>query len=143
MTTNRPAQITAHHLVRKAAVYIRQNGDTPLRPNDDRIASQRGQVGFPTRWGWPPDLIEIIDDDLGLSGSTTVTRAGYRRMVADVAADRIGAIFIADVTRATRNARDWVDLIETCQRHGVLVVIDGQIYDPRDIRHLWREATGQ
>ena len=143
MTNNRPLQITAHHLVRKAAVYIRQNGDRQLRQHDDRIASQRGQVCFPTRWGWPPDLIEVIDDDLGQSGSTTVTRAGYRRMVADVEADLIGAILVADVTRATRNERDWVDLIEKCQRHDVLVVVDGTIYDPRHIRQLWREVTGQ
>jgi DNA invertase Pin-like site-specific DNA recombinase len=142
MTNTRPPQITASHLARNAAVYIRQSGEQQF-PNECSIGDQRAQVRFPTLWGWPPDRIAIIDDDIGLSGSTTVTRAGYRRMVAEVEADLIGAIIIADVTRATRNARDWLDLIETCQRHDVLVVVDGTIYDPRDIRPIWREATGQ
>ena len=45
-------------------------------------------------------------------------------MVAEIEADIIGAIFVADFTRAGRNARDWLDLIEACKLHDVLVVSD-------------------
>ena len=143
MTTNRPQQIKATHLARKAAVYIRQSTEKQVLENEGSTAFQRNQMRFPKLWGWPAGAIELIDEDLGLSGSTTIARSGYRRMAAEVAADLIGAILVADVTRATRNERDWVDLIEKCQRHDVLVVVDGTIYDPRHIRQLWREVTGQ
>ena len=141
MTNKRETQITASHLGRKAVVYVRQSGKKQLL-HARSIAYQREQVSFPTLWGWPPDLIEVIDDDLGLGGGTTVMRAGYRRMLAEVGANRIGAIFIADITRAARNAQDWQDLIEMCRQHDVLVVVDGKIYQPDPYQPVG-EATGQ
>ena len=134
MANSCPQQIKKTHLARKAVVYIRQSSEKQVLQNEGSTTFQRGQARFPTLWGWLVAAIEVIDEDLGLSGSTTVARSGYRRMVAEVEAGLIGAIFIADFTRAGRNARDWLELIEACKLHDVLVVVDGRIYDLRDSR---------
>jgi hypothetical protein len=34
------------------------------------VAYQRNQVELARAYGWPEDLIEVIDDDLGKSGSS-------------------------------------------------------------------------
>jgi DNA invertase Pin-like site-specific DNA recombinase len=71
-------KITADHLARRAAVYIRQSTPDQVRHN---LESQRRQYALVDRaqaLGW--QAIDVIDDDLGISGSGT-RRLGFERLL--------------------------------------------------------------
>jgi DNA invertase Pin-like site-specific DNA recombinase len=60
-------KISADHLARRACVYIRQSTPDQVRHN---LESQRRQYNLGDRaraLGWQD--IEVIDDDLGISGT--------------------------------------------------------------------------
>ena len=72
-------KITADHLARRACVYIRQSTPGQVQHN---LESQRRQYGLVDRaraLGWQE--IDVIDDDLGVSGGVTAgaqwTRLAY------------------------------------------------------------------
>jgi DNA invertase Pin-like site-specific DNA recombinase len=58
--------------------------------------------------GWSD--IEIVDDDLGCSAAGGVSRAGFERMVAEVCLGKVGAVAAREVSRFSRNSRDWQQL---------------------------------
>ena len=75
-------KIKAHHIERKAILYVRQSSAFQVQNNEE---SQKLQYAMRDRLcglGWCD--IEVIDEDLGRSASGTVTRAGFERMVAEV-----------------------------------------------------------
>ena len=122
------SKITAEHLTRTAYVYIRQSTADQLVHN---LESQRRQYGLAERarqLGWTS--VEVIDDDLGRSGSGT-RRPGFERLVAAICDGRVGAVLAIEVSRLARNGRDWHTLIEFCGLVGTIIVDEDGIYDPR------------
>jgi DNA invertase Pin-like site-specific DNA recombinase len=122
------SKITAEHLARTAYVYIRQSTADQLAHN---LESQRRQYGLAERacqLGWTS--VEVIDDDLGRSGSGT-RRPGFERLVAAICDGRVGAVLAIEVSRLARNGRDWHTLIEFCGLVGTIIVDEDGIYDPR------------
>src|SRR5215207_9614906 len=89
--------ITPEHLRRKAVIYIRQSSIEQVEKNTGSQSFQRDQEELARQYGWPDHLIEVIDDDLGKSGSSTQRRLGWQRMLNDVAANAVGAIFAANI----------------------------------------------
>jgi DNA invertase Pin-like site-specific DNA recombinase len=75
--------------------------------------------------------VTVIDDDLGRSGSGTVERPGFERLVAMVCSGDIGAVYCIEASRLARNGRDWHHLIELCALAGTLVIDPEGAYDPR------------
>ena len=76
-------KIGADHLARRAYVYIRQSTLDQVQNNRE---SQRRQYALADRareLGWAD--VEVIDDDLGRSGSGT-KRPGFERMLLDCVA---------------------------------------------------------
>ena len=69
--------ITAEHLSRKAIVYLRQSSQEQVQRNTGSQAFQRNQVDIARAYGWSDDRIELIDEDLGKSGSTLDRRTGW------------------------------------------------------------------
>lgn len=123
------SKITAEHLCRKAVIYVRQSTTTQVVSNQE---SQRRQYGLQdTARAIGFTRIEIIDEDLGRSGSGTVERPGFQRLVAAVCAGEIGAIFCLEASRLARNGRDWHHLIDLCALVGTLVIDPDGSYDPR------------
>lgn len=49
--------------------------------------------------GWSPEQIQLIGEDLGLSGSSRSPRQGFQRLVAQVSLGQVGAIFGLEVSR--------------------------------------------
>lgn len=133
---NRPPEIKARHLARKAAIYMRQSTKKQLDENTGSTDYQRDQVRYPRAWGWPDDLIEVIDGDLGLSGAAPGHRPAYNNLVSEIAADLIGALFLADLTRGGRDAEEWYRLLRLCQTHDTLIVVSGQVYDANNSADL-------
>jgi DNA invertase Pin-like site-specific DNA recombinase len=78
--------------------------------------------------GW--SAVEVIDDDLGRSGSG-ITRPGFEKLLAAICENRVGAVVSIEASRLARNGRDWHTLIEFCGLVGTLIVDEDGVYDPR------------
>ena len=122
-------KITPDHLGRSAVVYVRQSTMAQVTGN---LESQRRQydlaqaaeaAGFAS--------VTVIDDDLGRSGSGTMQRPGFERLVAMVCSGDVGAVYCIEASRLARNGRDWHHLIDLCALAGTLVVDPDGAYDPR------------
>src|SRR3954468_12726214 len=123
------AKIAADHLARGAVVYVRQSTTTQVQGN---LESQRRQyaladaaraAGFAS--------VTVIDDDLGRSGSGLAARPGFQRLVAELCAGAVGAVFCIEASRMARNGRDWHHLVDLCALTGALVIDPDGAYDPR------------
>jgi len=121
-------KITADHLARRACVYIRQSTPGQVQHN---LESQRRQYGLVDRaraLGWQD--IEVIDDDLGISGGGT-RRPGFERLLRALCDGQVGAVFSIEASRLARNGRDWHTLLEFCSVVGALLIDAEALYDPR------------
>nr|WP_294523851.1 recombinase family protein [uncultured Rhodopila sp.] len=80
--------------------------------------------------GWPDERIVVIDEDLGLSGSDTVVRSGFARLIAEVALGRVGLVLALEVSRLARNNADWHRLIDLAGISDTLIGDSDGIYHP-------------
>ena len=122
-------KIQNNHLNRPAYVYVRQSSKEQVENN---IESQRLQYRLKERaksLGWKQ--IEVIDEDLGKSGSGTVQRSGFERVLSDVCAGGVGAVLAIDASRFARNGREWHTLLEVCGLVDTLIIDYDSIYDVR------------
>lgn len=123
------AKITPDHLRRRAVVYVRQSTAGQVVNN---LESQRRQYGLADRAkeiGFTE--IDVIDDDLGRSGSGLTARPGFERLVGMVCASAVGAVFCIEASRLARNGRDWHRLLDFCALVGTLLIDPDGVYDPR------------
>jgi len=74
--------------------------------------------------------VQVIDEDLGRSGSGKVERPGFERLVAEVCSGEVGAVLCIEASRLARNGRDWHHLIELCGLVRTVVIDPDGIYDP-------------
>src|SRR3984893_17625316 len=121
-------KITADHLARRAYVYIRQSTPDQVKYN---LESKRLQYGLADRaraLGWRD--VEVIDEDLGLSGEG-IPRSGFERLLGAVCEEQVGAVFSIDASRLARNGREWHTLLEFCCVIGALLIDADTVYDPR------------
>jgi DNA invertase Pin-like site-specific DNA recombinase len=122
-------KIKAHHLERKAILYIRQSSSYQVTHNEE---SRRLQYAMQNRLkdlGWRD--VDIVDEDLGRSAAGNVTRAGFERMVSDVCLGKVGAVAAREVSRFARNSREWQQLVEVCRLVDTLLIDQDVIYAPR------------
>jgi DNA invertase Pin-like site-specific DNA recombinase len=122
------SKITSEHLARRAIVYIRQSTADQLVHNQESQHRQYGLADRARQLGWVS--VEVIDDDLGRSGSG-VSRPGFERLLAAICEGRVGAVLAIEASRLARNGRDWHTLIEFCGLVGTILVDEDGIYDPR------------
>ena len=122
-------KITPNHLDRGAIVYVRQStmGQVVEHTESQRrqyaLAESARTMGFRS--------VTVIDDDLGRSGSGTIERPGFQKLVASVCTGAVGAVFCIEASRLARNGRDWHHLIDLCALVGTLVIDPDGAYDPR------------
>jgi DNA invertase Pin-like site-specific DNA recombinase len=77
--------------------------------------------------------VDVIDDDLGRSGSGSIKRPGFERLAALVCSGQVGAVYCIEASRLARNGRDWHHLIDLCGLAGTLVIDPDGAYDPRHV----------
>ena len=126
--TDDGSRITADHLARAACVYVRQSSPDQVRHN---LESQHLQYALQTRArepGW--HAVETIDEDLGRSGTGSVERPGFQKLVTAVCESRIGIVLSVDASRLARNGREWHTLLEFCAVVGCLLGDATSVYDP-------------
>jgi excisionase family DNA binding protein len=124
-------KIRPEHLQRVAFVYVRQSTLDQVRHHHESRRRQYDLAGHARGLGW--SQVVVIDDDLGKSGATSVGRAGFQRLVAEVSLGHVGAVFGLEVSRLARNNRDWYQLLDLCGLMGTLIVDAEGIYDPRQL----------
>jgi len=124
-------KITTEHLKRKAVIYVRQSTPDQVRFNRESQRRQYDLANRATEMGWME--IEVIDEDLGCSGSSAANRTGFQRLVASVCLKEVGAIFSLEASRLARNNRDWYHLVDLCSLVGTLIIDQDGAYDPRQM----------
>jgi len=129
MAMNGSNKIRSTHLERKAFVYVRQSGLAQVRHHRESTTRQYGLADEARRLGWEASRIEVIDDDLGISGRTASARAGYRELVGQVCMGEVGAIFGLEVSRLARSSADLQRLLEFCSISDTLIIDSDGTYD--------------
>src|SRR6516164_3197896 len=129
MTTDLP-KIRVSHLQRAAFVYLRQSTLSQVEHNRESTARQYALADRACQLGWSKQQVVIIDEDLGLSGSTTDKRSGFARLTSEVALAHVGIVLGLEVSRLARNNADWYRLLELCGVTDTLIGDNDCIYHP-------------
>jgi DNA invertase Pin-like site-specific DNA recombinase len=122
-------KIGAEHLARGAIIYIRQSTMTQVLGNLESQKRQYALVEAAHATGFAE--VTVIDEDLGRSGSGLSLRPGFQRLVAEVCAGAVGAVYCIEASRLARNGRDWHHLVDLCALTGALIIDPEGVYDPR------------
>ena len=126
---NTSTLITPLHLARKAIIYIRQSTPHQVISHQESLRLQYNLKHRALGLGWNERDIEIIDTDLGLSGSATQHREGFKEMLSKVTLGEVGIILSCEVTRLCRNCSDWYPLLDICGYKRCLIADNDGIYD--------------
>ncbi len=121
-------KITSDHLARSALVYVRQSTADQVLNHHESRRRQYALVERTRALGWA--AVEVIDDDLGRSGSG-IARPGFEKLLAAICQGRVGAVVSIEASRLARNGRDWHTLLEFCGLVGTLILDEDGVYDPR------------
>ena len=124
------SKIKLTHTQRAAYVYIRQSTPGQVEHNRESTARQYALADRASQLGWPKEQVVIIDEDLGLSGSTTDKRSGFTRLTSEVALAHVGIVLGLEVSRLARNNADWYRLLELCGITDTLIGDNDGVYHP-------------
>ena len=153
---NRPSspKIRPDHLDRLAVIYVRQSTLFQVRENTGSTTRQYDLVKRAQDLGWTSEAIQVVDQDQGQSGSSSVGRDGFQWLVAEVGLGHVGAVLSLEafpkvafllivaglghvgavlsleVSRLARSCSDWYRLLEICALSDTLVIDDEGVYDP-------------
>jgi len=122
--------VKAHHLQRRAVIYVRQSTHHQVLTNQESLRLQYALRQRARDLGWREADIEVVDCDLGLSGATATSRQGFKEVVARVTLGEVGMILSIEVTRLARNCSDWYPLLDVCGYRQCLIGDRDGIYDP-------------
>ena len=125
-------KLKASHLERRAVVYLRQSTLRQVHEHRESTTRQYSLQQHAIELGWPAERIEVIDEDLGQSGASTIGRTGFQRLAEEVARGQVGAIFALEISRLARSSADWHRLLELCGLADVLIIDEQAIYSPQD-----------
>jgi DNA invertase Pin-like site-specific DNA recombinase len=106
--------IQAHHLSRKALVSVRPSTLPQVCAQGESTARPYGLAATAQDVGGPDSLGEVIDADLGQSGSSATPRQGLQRLVADVALGQVGLVLGLDISRLARHHADVQQVLQMC-----------------------------
>ena len=126
-----PSKVTTAHQAKMAYVYIRQSSLSQVTRYTTSTDVQYRLVERVHTLGWPPERVQVIDDDLGQSGASADQRLGFQRLLAEISLARVGLVTSFDASRFARNNSDWHHLLELCALFGTLIADSAQLYDPR------------
>jgi DNA invertase Pin-like site-specific DNA recombinase len=128
-------KVEARHLRLRAIVYVRQSTPRQVVANPESTRRQYGLAERARQMGWPAAQIEVIDEDLGLSGASSHARTGFQRLVAAIGLGEVGIVLVTEVSRLSRRNSDWHRVIELCAVFRTLIADEDGVYcahDPND-----------
>jgi len=124
------SKIKPAHIQRAAVVYIRQSTPGQVEHNRESTARQYALADRACQLGWSHEQVVVIDEDLGLSGSSTDKRSGFARLTSEVALAHVGIVLGLEVSRLARNNADWYRLLELCGVTDTLIGDNDGVYPP-------------
>jgi DNA invertase Pin-like site-specific DNA recombinase len=124
------SKITAVHRRRRALVYVRQSTMAQVEYNQESTERQYRLAERAAELGWPREQIQVLDQDLGISGSGLAERSGFTHMAAEVALGHVGIVLGLEVSRLARNNADWYRLLDLCGTTDTLIGDADGIYHP-------------
>src|SRR6201997_5745030 len=127
---NLESPVTPAHRAKLAYIYVRQSTAGQVRQHQESTELQYRLVDRAAAFGWPKERIEVIDDDLGKSGTSSDGRGGFQRLIAEIGLGKAGLVLSLDASRLARNNHDWHQLLELCSLFGVLIADGERVYDP-------------
>jgi DNA invertase Pin-like site-specific DNA recombinase len=127
-----PAKVQSRHSERLAVIYVRQSTAQQVMEHRESTALQYALRRRAVDWGWPPDRVLVIDQDLGRSGASAEGRLGFQQLLAEVSLDHVGLVLGIEMSRLARSCKDWHQLLELCALFGTLLADTDGLYDPRD-----------
>ena len=125
--------IQPRHLNRRAMIYVRQSTPQQVISNRESQKLQYALQDRATQLGWHEKDIEVVDVDLGQSGTTMESRIGFQHLVSEVALGNVGVVMAYDATRLSRNCSHWYQLLDLCGRADCLIADRDGVYDPTSI----------
>lgn len=128
----RHPKVSASHRQRIGCVYVRQSTPMQLLEHRESTARQYAMRERVAGLGWHPSAINVIDDDLGLSGSGSANRQGFRRLLKLITQGEVGIVAGLEMSRLARNSKDWSELFEVCAIFDTLIADEDGIFDPQD-----------
>jgi DNA invertase Pin-like site-specific DNA recombinase len=127
-----PSKIQSLHRDRLAVVYVRQSTPQQVMEHRESTALQYALRLRAIEWGWPPEQVRVIDQDLGHSARTIEGREGFKQLLAEVSLDHVGLVLGIEMSRLARSCKDWHQLLELCAVFGTLLADQEGLYDPRN-----------
>ena len=124
-------RVKPEHLQKNVYIYIRQSTMRQVLENSESTDRQYQLKNKAISMGWDPERIITIDNDLGISGSSSKWRDGFQHLMAEVSMAKAGAVFALEVSRFARSSSDWHRLLEICAMTETLIVDGDGVYDPR------------
>lgn len=125
------SKITTEHRAKFAYLYLRQSTPGQVLHNTESTVRQYALVERAVSLGWPKDRVQIIDDDLGCSGTSTDLRSGFQLLMTEIGLAHVGLVLSLEASRLARNNSDWHHLLELCSIFGTLIADAEIVYDPR------------
>jgi len=92
-----PSKIKPSHTQRAAYIYVRQSTPGQVEHNRESTARQYALADRACQLGWPKEQVMIIDEDLGLSGSSTDKRSLFARLTSEVTLAHVGIVLGLEV----------------------------------------------
>lgn len=102
----------------RCAIYVRISKDR----TGEALGVERQEQDcreLAARLGW--DVFDVYSDN-DISAYSGKSRPDYQRMLDDIRAHRVDAIVAWDTSRLYRQLRDLLELIDTCDEHGVVSI---------------------
>jgi len=136
---NRPRGIiggTVLPVHRRLAIFARQSTVFQVEENNESKEYQTEDLReLAITWGWKLEDIDIIDQDLGISGRSKRIdqRPGMSRLFSGIKGKRYGAVLTAKIDRLFRDRFGTQSglFTEACYEHGVLILTPKKAYDLR------------
>lgn len=120
----------------RAAIYTRVSSDK----REGRSCQEQETECRP--WvkseGW---LLKIVLSDPNVSASRYAKkdRPDWIRLLQMIRQGELDAVVFWEIERGIRSWREWAEFADLAEDHGLLIMVDGRVYDatdPRDMAHL-------
>lgn len=125
-------KITVNHLVLLVIIYIRQSSDRQVIEHTASADYQHSFVDLARHYGWTDDLIVVIDQDQGITGTDIAQREGFKWMRQQIFEGRVGAVICSEVSRLARDLSAFSQLIKLCAVYNTLLIDEWGVYDPNN-----------
>lgn len=123
-------KVGRNHLGRRAIVYVRQSTLYQTKNHRESPRVQYALVQRVAEMGWAREQTEVIDEDLGHSGTSIEGRPGFQRLVEQVKAGQVGLVMGLEMSRLCRSSLDWQALVQLCALQQTLLGDQDALYDP-------------